>query len=492
MMTRMKFLFLCAAMCVFTSFCADSVARAEGSNVSIIRPVDGSTVRETVPILVPVSQVPDGGFVVYVIDGHFRVGQATKTSDGRYFVFYWDTKAVDPNIDLPMSERKPRDGKHVISVRVSDEHGANVAASPEIAVYVKNHLSPSDIPASGIKLRYKLKADTASRYRFDCRIDVKKVSGVDPNLVKTMGHAIEGKFGVVKKTVEYMQSPQSAFVSEELVGPLGKYNAGSISYDNSITSRRIYQNEDTRGSYSRMDIAGSGQPVTIELPVFPSNAVRIGDVWSQTCRVVWDPVSGNSTSVMARSVFEGLEWQKGYPCAKIRTAFSGEMNVPFSDLFKTPVTLTGEIDTYFAYKVGKIILTECKASAEGTASVAAIMNVVSTSYPSVSGLVAGLGAGGNMGRRGGSSLASTSPMPGMPGLPGMSGQGQMNPALMGALMGRANPRNVGTAQGNSAESVGGPSVMENMRPGLSQNNDSTKTGEAEVEFDISQKVELVQ
>ncbi|MHB1190664.1 MAG: hypothetical protein ACYC08_07485, partial [Armatimonadota bacterium] len=117
-------------------------AAAAHSDMQIERPMDGSTVRETVSVLVPVWSVPSGGFVAYTIDGEFICAQSTKTKNGENFVYYWNTKGGY------------RDGQHRILVEACDSNGDKTGERREINVFLKNTISASDIPYEGLKLRY--------------------------------------------------------------------------------------------------------------------------------------------------------------------------------------------------------------------------------------------------------------------------------------------------------------------------------------------------
>jgi len=102
----------------------------------------------------------------------------------------------------------------------------------------------------------------------------------------------------------------------------------------------------------------------VDLPILPSQPVRIGDTWSEPMKLFKAALTGESARLNAVSTLEGLEWEGGHPCAKIRTRFSGDVRIPSSQLLKKSLFLSGEAMTYFAYRVGKVISFRVKASAQ--------------------------------------------------------------------------------------------------------------------------------
>jgi len=379
-----------------------------------------------------------------------------------YFVYSWDTKLVDSNTDLPQAERMPRDGKHTIGVQACDRNGNRLGAIKKITVVVKNHLSSSDLPSREVRLRYKYKPETATKYAFECKIDLKSVRGKDPSVIRAIGEGIEGSTGVVKRFIEYV-SNGSAFISEDLLGIVRRYNGDRLVLDNSITSKQLYQTEDALGNYTRLSTQSPGALVTVELPHLPDQPVGIGDVWRLKNKVFWNPIGAQAVEVQTRSVFEGLEWQQGYPCAKIRTVFSGSVSIPFSNIMTTPVQVDGETLTYFSYGLGKVISSTTKATATGSLATASIDSALRASLPPGSSLF------GN--------VATTTGTPNAP-----------------AAGGRVNDRSdredlpARRAPGN----VGGPSGMENAPAGQPGTTGAATVGTTEVELLVTESIKLVQ
>jgi hypothetical protein len=392
------------------------------TQAQISRPLDGSTVREAVNILVPISTVPPAGFVAYTIDGRFRTAAATKTNDGSYFVYSWDTKALDPDESLSMDKRKPFDGRHTIAVQACDASGRKVGNVQQISVFVKNYASASDLPAGGVKLRYKTKLGASNRYKFTAAVDIKDVQG-SSDMAAAAGEAIEGMQLAVQRTIEDSMSGNIVLVRQRAYGPLRLYQNGRLVPADTLL-KSTYQTEDSMGHVqSTIESISPGTAVSIDLPNLPSKPIRIGDTWSQKENIFHNAITGKTAKLLTTNVLEALEWEGGYPCAKIRTSFSGKITIPFSKTFSKPVSIQGETVTYFAYGVGKLISSKTTAEARMSVDQSVINSLTQ-------GLMSSAGAAG----------AATSPTyPGMSGPMPMPGSGPMRSGPMPVSSGPSFP-----------------------------------------------------
>ena len=108
-----------AAALAGLTLAAGTPARAAG--LTLLRPKDGDTVRETVKVVVPKGSIPPNGFASLFVDGMFRVAQAPIQGSSKPVTFYWDTKAKLP--DNPVIQY------HVglASLQVGDKDGARKA-----------------------------------------------------------------------------------------------------------------------------------------------------------------------------------------------------------------------------------------------------------------------------------------------------------------------------------------------------------------------------
>lgn len=361
---------------VFCCLALISLSRAVSaqSELRIARPLDGATVRETVNVLVPVSCVPEGGFITCAVDGRFKSAGSAKSQDGRYFVYRWDTKAVETSLETGTELGRARDGRHLIAVRVHDSSGKSVGSEKRITVYVKNNAS-ADMPAGGLKLRYRNKAGIGNKYKFKYSIDLKSIRGAT-NITASLGEAVEGAEGVIRRSVEDVLPDGTALVRQKLTGMLLTYQGGQVIPAAGIVPKAYYEIEDSLGRIVHvMSSSSPGTAASVDLPNLPAQQVRIGDTWILRDKVFRNAVTGDSVALGGTGALEGLEWEGGHPCAKIRTSFSGTIKLPFSSVLTEPMAVSGETVTYFAYRVGKVISSVTTAVAEPNLSEEIVSNL---------------------------------------------------------------------------------------------------------------------
>jgi hypothetical protein len=337
---------------VFITNCANAQ-----KNVEIARPLDGSIVREVVRILVPIDSVPEDGFITCSIDGKFQCATAAKSEDGEYYVFKWDTKASDPEQKISPAQ----DGRHTITVQAYDAAGRRVGNPKEITVIVANNAAKF-MPSQGLKLRYNQKIGHTCRYEFKYTLNLKSVQG-STSVAGTIGQAIEGAAGKVKRSIEDAMSSGTVLVRQKLEGVLQAYHQGQAVPMVWLTTRALYDIEDSTGRVLYvMRSASPGFAIGVNLPNLPAQHVRIGDVWYQRDLIFRDVLTGSGVEANTVNTLEGLEWHNGQPCAKIKSTFSGSMKIPFSKFFTDPVeVISGETTTYFGFLVGEVVSSVTKA-----------------------------------------------------------------------------------------------------------------------------------
>ncbi|MHB0997794.1 MAG: hypothetical protein ACYC27_00995 [Armatimonadota bacterium] len=480
-MSRVRFLGKVITLGLLAALLLSSFALAQG-DIQISRPLDGATVRETVNILVPASSVPADGFVAYSIDGRFRTAASSKSVNGSSFVFRWNTKDIDPDTNVPMAQRKPRDGKHLITVQAYDNNGRKVGKSKEITVYVKNNAS-ADMPASGLSLAYKYSVGKSSKYKFHQTLNLKSVQG-DTSVASLSGGVIEGKEGIIKRTIEDVVSRNNVLIRQKLDGSLSNYSGGRPVPDTSVVAKAAYRVEDTYGKViTIMDSSTPGTTITVDMPKMPAKRVKIGDMWTLKERLFRNPTSNDSALFTTTSTLEGLEWEGGYPCAKIKSTFSGDVKIPGNKIVKDTVSVSGETITYFAYRTGKLISSSTTAAAEATVSASIVSALKSSSTSSNTTMAGGMPMmpggmpgmptmpGGMPGMMGGMP-GGMPPMPTMPGgMPGMAGG---MPGMIGGMPGMP------TMPGMNMPGMGGSS-------GATANRDNV-----DIKLELVQKLQLIQ
>ncbi len=372
------------------------------AKVQISRPLDGATVRETVRIIVPASSVPSGGYVAISIDGRRRSALA-KDVEADAFVYEWDTKALDPDTKLPLAQRQPREGSHKISVQAFDSAGKRFGDPAEITVNVKNKASEL-MPASGLLLRFNRKIGAASKYKFSTVTNITDIAGAR-ELADTIGQAIEATEYVIVQSTEDVRPDSTALVRQKLDGSIKIGSGGRMIPIPNLTVKAAYRIEDSCGrTVGSIESRAPGSKVVVEIPNLPIQRVRVGDSWTDVDNVFQDWASGSNMSMTCSNFLEGMEWEGGYPCAKIRTVFNGTKRIPNSPILTEPVSIRGERFTYFAFQVGKVISAETTLTITADMQKSAItslserlMSSYTAKFPSLSGSAdgrAGSGSGG--------------------------------------------------------------------------------------------------
>lgn len=376
------------AMLVLMVVCAPGSLYAQ-SAIEIARPLDGATVRETVRVIVPASSVPSEGYVAVSIDGRRRSALAQDEESGAY-VYLWDTKALDPDANLPPAQRQPKEGSHTISVQAFDAAGKKFGEPKQISVVVKNKASEL-MPASGMLLRYNRKIGPVSKYKFSAVSNLSDISGAR-ELADTIGQAIEAVEFVIVQSTEDNRPDGTALVRQKLDGGIRIGSGGRMIPIPNVKAKAAYRIEDGCGRTAGMiESIASGEIVVVELPNLPVQRVRIGDSWTDVDNVFQDWTSGSNMAMNVTSTLEGLEWEGGYPCAKIRTVYSGTKKLPNSPILTEAVPIRGERITYFAFQVGKVISDQTTAYVTAQVPKSAVaslseklMTAYTTKFPSLS------------------------------------------------------------------------------------------------------------
>ncbi len=378
------------------------------SGIQIARPLDGATVRETVRVIVPASSVPSGGYVTIMIDGKRR-GALAKDVEAEAFVYEWDTKGLDPDTKLPLPQRQPREGAHTIGAQAYDASGKVFGALKQIDVTVRNKASEL-MPASGLLLRYERKIGKQSKYRFTHITNIKDIAGAR-ELADTIGQAIEFIELTIAQSTEDVRPDGTALIRQKATGS-ARFGSGTQLTVGAISSTDVkaaYRIEDVCGrTVGAIESMAKGDKVVVELPNMPVQRVRIGDSWTEVDNVFQDWSSGSNMAMSCTSTLEGMEWEGGYPCAKIKTTFNGTKKLPNSTIIKDAVPIKGERITYFAFQLGKVISVETNVSITTQMQKSdvsklgdALMSTYKTKFPTMAGQQPSQGSGPGFDTQGG-------------------------------------------------------------------------------------------
>ena len=441
-----------ASLMLAGSACLVGRASAQGTPFTIIKPPDGATVRENVAIKIPRASIPTGGFVAVFVDGNFQTALKPGSDYDKPFMYVWNTK-----------ELKVSDGEHTIRCELyAPEADSKTAVTEEGHSEVK--LNVANIIHSGpssLRLRYHFQEGMNLHYnRHTNSVIVGGVSdtatssnvplaSVDSKIL----FAIEG-------------SLPEALVRNKLTSLSILTGGQDIRYDQNELSTSIYQMLDSLGQvhYEYNGISGllqftaAGLPVAnaLDLPALPDSEVSSGQAWTtpnQRLDIPGIPPS-LQPKVTLHSKLIDLEWQNGYPTAKIEQTYDSSKEgdklpkvLTFGGIYITKPVVSYKRDIYLAYTAGRLIKTESSITIKGETPQNISQQSGGSSY-GAGGMVGGFGKGvGGAGMMG---------MPGGPGKGGFAGgrRGGFTPGGPGGMAGGA-PGGYGGAPGGYGGAPGG-------------------------------------
>lgn len=308
---------------------------------TIRRPENGATVRETVKVRIPRSSIPVGGYVgIWINDKFVEAVAPTDKGDVQdgMFIYGIDTK-----------ERDLADGKLKIEAAlyapISTE-AARIVNKSSVTVTLDNKSSIRP-PSGGFNLRYAFKPGREMVYNIQQRVGRSTLSEAQ---AKLGGRANDVSMDA--ENFRYMITVDNAYngggeglIHMQPLPPLNKEYA--ILTTSSDTTPKKYYRYQMSPVYMRLTNTGreifgrapyyfgleasAGREslldlfAIIPLPQLPSKGVQVGDTWnaSLTIPAIGDPGELYETlkltkPTQATGVLEGIEYQNGERCARIR------------------------------------------------------------------------------------------------------------------------------------------------------------------------------
>jgi hypothetical protein len=421
------------------ALCALSLSALNSANAeapfTIRRPPDGATVREQVKIEIPRDSIKPGGFVAFYIDDKFYSAQSPQEDKKKPFTFVWDTK--DSSIT---------DGEHSIRAVLYEPAGDAVAVdekqTSEVKLTVANKIKNG--PKS-LTLRYKYRDGSVMEYSRNAKALV--VGGLSSNGMTASDQTLnEMKSKLLVGIEDFRPSDDIALVRNKLTALSILDQGQETSYPKEQLSGSMYQELTSQGAVKYeigtgvglLEFLAMGLPVnnTLELPLLPLMQVSVGQTWTMTGQRL--DIPGLPPAIQPRvtltSKFEGLEWESGYPTAKIHQTYEGELGkeLNFVGIDVTQPKVTYERDIFIAYKSGTLVKIKRTLTVAGrtTSSLAAPPDAPA--------------AGGS----GGGAFSA----------PGAPGAGRMMPPGAGMMGGSGSPYGGGSGSFAPPGSRGGPGV----------------------------------
>lgn len=306
---------------------------------TIVRPVDGSKVREKVKIEVPRNSVPPGGYMGLFLNGKF-IEAVVPTPVGKFYDYTLDTKA-----------RGLADGKSkielVLYVDYNDQPKIIDRSSVTVTIANKANIP---IPKSGLKMRYRYQSGTELVYSVEHRLGLSSISAAQNRLGGRASQLpLDSQSFRLVYAVDNTYSDGDGLLRIYAQPPKGKsgiFLATDRNPSGLYWSSRQFGEQYMRVTNTGNEVFGS-VPVSFPLegtsqdpaltrelyylealPSLPTNAVHVGDVWQS--RYQMDAMQLNRihdlTSLVSplpvRSEFVGVEWEMGHPCAKVHQSIT--------------------------------------------------------------------------------------------------------------------------------------------------------------------------
>jgi len=370
---------------------ASVLAIAQGS-FTIVRPFDGSKVRETIKVLMPKSSVPEGtGYVGVFLDGQFREAFVPKASkDGKYLEYSLNTKSIE-------------DGSHKLELKLYVDYSSQprIVDTSSVDIVVANK-SSINVPEDGISMRYAFRPGTESVYRLRQRQVVNVISESDqkkgsdrPFEINEEGEAIrllyacdnayangEGLMRLQVLADKGINNREYAKLTTTGASAAQKFypeNMAPIYMRITSTGREIFGSvpdyfgfEGNVGGGDRLGLYAS-----FPLPVLPTKSVRPGDTWQAAFQQGALDLNKKSevntvvTTTIARGEFKGVEWEQGHPCAVIKNSIAqgspvkAKVGSQFQDIADRKVSVEETI--WFALDTKQIVQYYRDITTEGKA-----------------------------------------------------------------------------------------------------------------------------
>lgn len=306
------------------------------SAFTIVRPADGSKVRETVRLLFPMNSIPDGGYIGIYIGGKFV--EATVPGKGANYLYY----------DIDTKARNIQDGPLQVEAVLFQDFGdrPRIVDRSSVNLTVANSAN-IPIPDNGLSLRYRFKPGTQWVYKLSQRVAVNSMSetraGEMSKASLLAGSEVE-EFRMLY-SVENAYGGGEGLVRLQAMPDKGKREMTVTTDD--AEEARTFQDYQMHPIYMRLKgngaqvfgnipryfplegSAGEGARTDLyalfPLPTLPVEPVKVGRPWQsgfQLGDVDLDYVFANDTNSIisrlpARAELVGVEWQNGHPCARI-------------------------------------------------------------------------------------------------------------------------------------------------------------------------------
>lgn len=305
---------------------------------AIREPVEGARIRETYKVRIPARSLPGNAFIGIRINGQF-IEAVRPEADGNDFIYNLDTRKL-----------KLADGPAVLEatlyIDLGDDRPMQVINRTAVNVTIDN-TSTIRVPEGGYDLRYRYRSGSELNYGFSAETAIATVSQAQA-LLGSRGFEVPTE----RENFRFLMAVDNSYANGDGMVRVKALPNKDRDYafirlaSEGNTVRKVHSTEmapvymrltnkgrevfGAQAPYFGIDGANGGGKILdlflrLPFPVLPEKRVKPGDIWQGAFSL--GRSSGVSFSVdrvtdliQGRGSFEAVEYQRGVPCARIRTS----------------------------------------------------------------------------------------------------------------------------------------------------------------------------
>jgi hypothetical protein len=305
--------FLLAAGCALIQAVASASAFADGPRtIKLIEPLDGATVRETVPVKIAPADLPTEGYVTVSVDKIFRTAKLIDPNNS--LIYTWDSQAAFQDPNNPGQDQFTEDGPHEIEVAIYDHDGTLLANGTSTVKLVNKVTNLPD----GITLSYAWSEDSTLRYKRHTEISI---LNSDQGNSPTVAQTADVRFS---RSIEDANSGEYLVRDQVYDNGIITVNGQSTPVQDLFTLKSRYRTVNRFGDVLVEETPFSaGDHFGFPIVEVPARRITEGDSWESKIEagVTW--ANAKPTVLSGNARLDGFEWQDGYPTAKVIETYDG-------------------------------------------------------------------------------------------------------------------------------------------------------------------------
>jgi hypothetical protein len=373
---------------IMLTFCA-TIAFGQAP-FTILRPVNGASVRENVKIEVPRRSIPTGGYIGIYLDGVFIEAVAPtdyEANAGQRYRYLFDTKA-----------RKVSDGNHTFEIVLYGGEPTHIIDRSKVNVTVANN--DIQAPKKRMLLRHKFTLGVPLRYRDVRKTYLISISKEEEARGSTPTERLLEEETIIYELLPIRKLDGSKYIvrSQRIPPAYMPSENGPPVWIHPDNLKPVDQIVSTRGeNFEAMGLVffsnwnpnfGSGSSGSSteniinnlvgenSFSILPADPVTKGDAWFAYIDIGNEqPLVENFTKeydprdrLEVRGELQAFEWSRGYKTARL--AYKRKQSLPmsimrFGGYRMRDVKMTIDETDWFAYESGKIIHASLVMEYEG-------------------------------------------------------------------------------------------------------------------------------